>query len=137
MIVWILRSRLHRLLSDGVLVLQFVGRKTGQVYRTPPSYVELGGAPLCFTRPDETSWWKNLKGDAPIEIWLRGQRHTARAEFLSPRSVEALAGLRAFLTRNPGTAELYQVKLDAQRRPDEEDLAREVANSIVVRLRTS
>jgi hypothetical protein len=53
-IVWILRSPLHRLLSAGVLVLQFSGRRTGRMYRTPLSYVEIDGAPLCFTRPNET-----------------------------------------------------------------------------------
>jgi hypothetical protein len=50
-------------------------------------------------------------------------------------SAEALDGLRAFVTRNPGTGELlYNVARGPDGRPVEADLRREILRSVVVRL---
>jgi hypothetical protein len=60
---------------------------------------------------------------------------TATPVVVDPASAEALDALRAFLTANPKTGEtLYQVRGDANRRPLEDDLRREVGRSVVVRL---
>ncbi len=66
---------------------------------------------------------------------LKGKNTRAIATVLDPASPEALDGLRAFLTRNPGTGRLlYNVEADANGRPHENDLEREVLASMVVRL---
>jgi hypothetical protein len=62
---------------------------------------------------------------------LEGRPVRATATVLDRESEEALDGLRAFVTRNPGTGEmLYHVA----RGPREADLLREVHASVVVRL---
>lgn len=54
---------------------------------------------------------------------------------LESSSDEALAGFRAFLTRNPGTASLlYNVKVAKDGVLDEQDVLREVTRSVIVRL---
>ncbi len=135
---WVIRllgSRLHFLASGDLLVACFAGRKTGKRYTLPLSYTELGDALYLCTRPEGSGWWKNMRDDAPVEIVLRGTTVKVRANVIDNQSSEALEALGAFLTRNPGTASLlYNVQVERGRGPSADDLAREVRNSVVVRL---
>ena len=135
LIIRLLGSRLHFLASRDLLVTRFAGRKTGKRYTVPLSYTELGDALYLCTRPEVAGWWKNMRDGAPVEITLRGRCVQTCATLLDSESGEALAALSAFLTRNPGTATLlYNVEVDKGRGPSAEDMAREVRNSVVVRL---
>jgi F420H(2)-dependent quinone reductase len=128
-----LRSPLHRLASQDLLVLTYVGAKSGRAWTLPLSYVEVGGRLYLCTRTSR--WWLNLRNGRPVEIQLRGRRITATPVVVDVRSPEALDALRAFLTANPKTGEmLYDVRSDTNHRPIEEDLQREVLRSVVVRL---
>ena len=129
----VLQSPLHALLSRDVLLLTYRGRKTGQPHRLPLSYVEIDDHLYLCTRTSR--WWRNLGEGRRVDLRLRGRRRQAESHVLPAGTDEALAGLRAFLTRNPRTAEtLYDVACDAERRPLEADLKREVRRSIVIRL---
>ena len=135
-VAWLLTSPLHRLLSRDILLLVYRGRTTGRVHELPLSYVEHGGRLYLCTR--DSRWWRNLRDGTPVALHLRGRRIAATPCVLAPDSREALDGLRAFLTRNPGTgAMLYNVQSDAARRPLEADLEREVRHSVVVRLQAA
>ena len=57
----VLRSPLHGLMDGKVLLLGFVGRRSGRRYTTPMSYVRAGDEVLMTT---EAPWWKNLAGGA-------------------------------------------------------------------------
>jgi deazaflavin-dependent oxidoreductase (nitroreductase family) len=131
LVLGLLRSPLHPLLSRDVLILTWKGRRSGLRRTLPLSYVRLGRSLVLCTRPEGSVWWKNLRGGAEVEVRLAGHRVRATATVLDPASREALEGLRAFVTRNPRTgAMLYHVRPG----PHEEDLAREVVDSVVVRL---
>jgi hypothetical protein len=135
-IMRLLASPLHGLLSRDVLVLGYHGRRSGRRYAVPLSYVRMDDCLYLCTRPDGSSWWRNLREGADVELVLCGRRTAARAVVLPSDSAEALAGLRAFVTRNPGTGRLlYQVGTDDGGKPRDEDLAREVLRSVIVRLR--
>lgn len=129
----LLRSPLHGLLSRDLIELEYVGHKSGQRRALPLSYAEHGGNLYLCSRT--SLWWRNLRGGAPVELWLRGAHIAARPTVLDLSSREALDGLRAFVTKHPRTGEmLYAVGRDAAGRPREDDLLREVRRSIVVRL---
>lgn len=133
LIVGLLRSPLHGLLSRDLLVLTYSGRRSGTRYTLPLSYVTLRDNLYLCTRT--TFWWKNLRDGGDVEVVLRGQAITMTPTVLDPHSTEALDGMRAFLTNNPGTGvKLYNVARGSDGRPDETDLAREVVRSVVVRL---
>jgi hypothetical protein len=133
LIVALLRSPLHGMLSRSLLVLTYVGTTTGARRVVPLSYVELGGRVYLCTRT--SAWWRNLRNARPVEIQLRGERITAIPAIVDFASVEALDAFRAFLSANPKTGEmLYDVHAGADRRPIEADLRREVRRSVVVRL---
>jgi deazaflavin-dependent oxidoreductase (nitroreductase family) len=129
----LLRSPLHGVLSRDLLLLGYVGARSGRRRELPLSYVELDGATYLCTRT--SVWWRNLRAEPRVELCLRGRRVAARATVLDPASPEALAGFRAFVTRNPrtGTA-LYEVRPGPDRGPLDADVAREVRRSVVVRL---
>jgi deazaflavin-dependent oxidoreductase (nitroreductase family) len=67
----LLRSPLHGLLSHRILLITFTGRKSGKVYTTPTEYMQQGDTVTLFTQKSLT-WWKNLRGGAPVTLRLRG-----------------------------------------------------------------
>jgi hypothetical protein len=129
----ILRSPLHGMMSRDLVQLDYVGHKSGKRLTLPLSYAEHDGRLYLCSR--NSLWWRNLRGGAPVGVWLRGQRITARPTVLDLSTPEALDGLRAFVTKHPRTGEmLYAVGRDADGRARQDDLLREVRRSIVVRL---
>lgn len=71
-VVLLLRSPLHRLLSKHLLLLTVTGRKTGKRFTFPVSYAASGDLLHVVSRRDRF-WWRNLKGGAPVTVWLNGQ----------------------------------------------------------------
>lgn len=133
-IVRLLQSPLHGLMSKELLVLEYRGRKTGKTYATPLAYVTVADHPFCVTRR-HTNWWKNATRTEPVTVWLRGERWDAVCERLPSASPDANSGFVAFLAANPGTARmLYHVRVNGRREPDPGDVAREIHDSVVVRL---
>ena len=127
-----LRSPLHGLLSRDLLVLEYTGARTRQRRVLPLSYVEHAGRLYLCTRT--SLWWRNLRTEPGVTVWLRGCRVAAKARVVEPTSAEARDALRAFLTRNPRTGViLYDVRSE-HGRPRECDLEREAPRSVVVRI---
>jgi hypothetical protein len=106
----LLRSPLHRLRSERVLLLEFRGRQTGRRYRLPVSFWPRSeGELVCLTSASWSRWWRNLD-DRPVVVWLRGERREARAELIGDpaRRQELVAG---FLAHNVHDAHHYEVPL--------------------------
>ena len=129
----ILASPLHGLLSGGLLVLEYRGRRTGVARRLPLSYVRHGGSLYLCTR--NSLWVRNIGAGADVHATVRGRRTAMRAQVVDPSSREALDAMRAFVTANPATGvNLYHVAHGPGGQPVEADLEREVLASCVVRL---
>lgn len=129
----VLRSPLHGAMSRNLLLLTYVGAKSGVPRTVPLSYVEVGGRLYLCTR--NSRWWRSLRNGGAVALQLRGRRVSATPVVVDLATTEALDALRAFLAANPKTGEmLYQVRAGKDRRPVEDDLRREVARSVVVRL---
>ncbi len=61
----ILRSPLHRLLSDRLVLLTYRGRKTGKRYTIPVGYAREGDALVV---PSAHAWWRSLRWGAPVTV---------------------------------------------------------------------
>lgn len=86
---WVLRSPLHGMLSNGMLLITVKGLKTGKTYTTPVEYYRQDGYLWVMTLRNRT-WWKNLRGGAEVALLLKRQPVFAFAEIdLDERSVEA------------------------------------------------
>jgi deazaflavin-dependent oxidoreductase (nitroreductase family) len=70
---WLLRSPLHGFASARFLLIEVTGRKSGKVYVTPVMYAQQGDT-LCITTSVNYTWWRNLRGGAAVQVWLRGRR---------------------------------------------------------------
>jgi hypothetical protein len=84
-------------MSRRLMLLEHVGRKTGNRYVQPLSFVEDGDVLLT---PGGGRWKLNLRPDKPVVLTLRGKRASARPELVrDPAEVERLLDLMTL--RNP------------------------------------
>lgn len=129
----LLRSPLHRVMSDRLLLITFTGRKSGRAYTTPVSYfgaddgslIIAGGAP----------WWKNLQNGEPVRLRLRGKESLARPEVVR-ESDEVARLLQVILPRNPMLGRFMGLELDSAGRIDSNQLEQARSRGLaLVRLR--
>lgn len=115
----LLRSPLHSLVSDSIMLLTFTGSQTGKEYTTPVGYWVKDDALIVTT---QSPWWRNLKGGQPVSMHLRGQHREGVAtphadpevvaqyveEFIDRRGTEAARrlGIRIQGNREPTLHEL-------------------------------
>lgn len=90
----LLRSPLHRLMSNALLVLSFQGRKSGKLYSIPVRYVRHGHRLWLLTH---SKWWKNLR-DTPVSVRLQGKQVRGTASPVLDRAAKAEVA-RAFVER--------------------------------------
>src|SRR5438270_448915 len=96
----VLSLPLHRPLSGSLLVVSYIGRRTGRRLAIPVQYAPFGDdLVLVAARASHKSWWRNFRDPAPVTITLRGRRQRAIAEVLG--GDERNAGLSAFRARYP------------------------------------
>lgn len=76
LMAFLLRSPLHGLVSDSLMLIRFTGRRSAREYTTPVGYHRFGDGLVVFTHSD---WWRNLRGGASVSLLLRGEWRTAEA----------------------------------------------------------
>jgi len=81
-VIWLLRSPLHGLVSQGMLLITVTGRKSGKTYTTPVEYRQENQCVTIISRQGRT-WWKNVVEAAPVTLLLRGQEVSGQARVLS------------------------------------------------------
>jgi deazaflavin-dependent oxidoreductase (nitroreductase family) len=74
----VLRSPFHGLLSHNTILITVCGKKTGRRLTTPVNYLRRGDELLTVSFRSRT-WWRNLRGGAPVELLLAGTRRDAFA----------------------------------------------------------
>ena len=71
-VVALLRSPAHGLISRRVAVVEVTGRRSGRRLRVPVDYGRAGGHLEVASRPSRR-WWRNLRGGAPVRVLLQGR----------------------------------------------------------------
>lgn len=79
---WILRSPLHRPLSNSILLMNVHSRKSGRDFVLPVNYVTIGNEILIVSRQGRT-WWKNLVGGALVDLRIEGDNFVGQADVLT------------------------------------------------------
>jgi deazaflavin-dependent oxidoreductase (nitroreductase family) len=129
---WLLRSPLHGLISRSFMLITFTGRKSGRVYTTPVNYVRDGDV-LSVVSFRHRTWWRNLRGGAPVTVRVQGQDLQATGEVVEDDAGVA-ARLMAHLKQAPSYARYLQVALDPNGQPNPEDVARAAKDRVMVRI---
>ncbi|MGZ3601481.1 MAG: nitroreductase/quinone reductase family protein [Ktedonobacterales bacterium] len=127
----LLRSPLHFLLSNSLLLLTYTGRKSGKRYTIPVSYAREGNVITVFTHH---AWWKNLKGGAPVQVEIKRVRRDGTAEAISDDVPAIAAQLLAQLRGHPMLARSYHVPLDRDGQPDPEAVRLVAQHQVMVRI---
>ena len=77
-VIALLRSPAHRVLSGRLIVLSYTGRRTGRRHTIPVGYTEHPGHLVVMVgHPERKQWWRNLREPAPVRVLLRGTWCTA------------------------------------------------------------
>src|SRR5947207_209305 len=68
---FLLRSPLHFLLSNTMMLLTYTGRKSGKRYTNPLPYMREGDVVTVFT---QRTWWKNVRACAKVAVEIKRNR---------------------------------------------------------------
>jgi F420H(2)-dependent quinone reductase len=128
----ILRSPIHRMLSQKFLLLSFQGRKSGKQYTLVVGYLREGEA-LEVISP--RNWYKNLRGgNTQVSILLQGQWYHGEAEAFHGDETVAAGYLRA-MHHSPSLIRMYHVEVDETGQPKPESVHQATRNTSLVRIR--
>jgi hypothetical protein len=114
------------------MLITVTGRKSGRTYSIPVNYLRKGDTLWITSRRDRT-WWRNLKGGAPVQVLLAGRELKAFGEAITHESAVA-ESLGAYFQLAPQTAKYFGVALDPDGTPSPSDLSRAAQSRIVVRI---
>lgn len=128
--IWLIRSPFHRLLSKNFLTISYSGRKSGKPYQVPVNYTCQGDVLVTFSYRERT-WWRNLRGGAPVTLRLEGKDVRATSRVLES-DVEVIESLTSYLRQMPQMARYFQVKLDSTGAPNLEDIRHTAAERVVI-----
>jgi deazaflavin-dependent oxidoreductase (nitroreductase family) len=129
--IGILRSPLHGLISGDIMLVTYQGRKSGKTYTTPVNYIR-DGEILLVTSLQKRTWWRNLLGGAPVMLRLQGHKVKAIGEAFTD---EALVNTNflAILNRAPQYAKYFSIRLDTNGEPNLEEVSQAAKERTVIR----
>ena len=130
LMAFLLRSPLHGFASKNLLLLTVTGRRSGKPITTPVNYVR-DGETLLVVSWKERTWWRNLRGGAPVTLRLQGRDVRARGEVLEEESAVA-EGIVRLVRAAPAFASYLKITLDAAGDPADPAAVRAAAGPRVI-----
>jgi len=115
--------------GQGVALLSFTGRKTGQHYTIPVSYFREDDT-VTVTTKRLRNWWRNFESPAEVELRLAGHEYLGKAE-ARPSDAETLDYMIRYLGERPVDAKAYGLKRNEVTR---ENVARILPQIVVIRI---
>jgi deazaflavin-dependent oxidoreductase (nitroreductase family) len=132
---FILRSPFHRMMDASVLLITYQGRKSGKAYTLPVNYVRVEkNIYIVPGMPGQKTWWRSLRGGAPVTLTLNGKSVSGSALVLEGDIDAASEILHHYLKRFPSSAKLYGARQEADGSFDAGVLRRAAASVKVVRV---
>ncbi|WP_217707184.1 nitroreductase/quinone reductase family protein [Nonomuraea rhodomycinica] len=109
-VAWALRTPLHDLLSQRIVLLTVTGRRSGAPIRLPVQYERRGDTLTVTSRPARL-WWRNLQGGAPVRLVLEGVTWTGHAVVRDEPAPADAGGRRGRGGGPPGGAVVVDIRL--------------------------
>jgi deazaflavin-dependent oxidoreductase (nitroreductase family) len=132
-VIWLLRSPLHGLMSGSSMLITFSGRKSGKSYTTPVNYV-WDDRTLLVVSPKDRLWWRNLRGGAPVTVRVRVQTLRGVGQVFEGADAVEEGGLLTMLRKAPRYRRYWGVKFDEEGQPDDRDLLRVARTNALIRI---
>jgi hypothetical protein len=98
----VLRSRAHRLLSATAIELRYTGRRSRREYVLPVQYAQAGER--LVVRPQHwqrATWWRNFRTPQPVTVRLAGRLRDGTAHVVESGDPEWAPARQAYTTRWP------------------------------------
>mgnify|MGYP006444730845 FL=1 len=121
LVVLVARSPIHLLVSTQILVTQFNGRKSGNLYRVPVSFHKDKNTYTCVTLRSNL-WWKNLIDLERTDVWLHGKLVNVQLKLEYEDDEVVKSNLRHLVSGNAIDAFFAKVTLNKDGSPDEKSL---------------
>jgi len=120
---------LHRIISGGILLLTYTGRKSGKRYSLPVGYWQEGKTVTLLTKRFH-SWWHNFEQAAPVTVRIQGKNFEGEAHVLTEETI--IVPLIAHLVEGrERQAQIWQIRLGDDHKPNMDDV-RATARKVVV-----
>jgi deazaflavin-dependent oxidoreductase (nitroreductase family) len=134
-VVWILGSRIHPLLSFGLMLITVTGRRSGRRYTLPVGYQRQSDRlTVLVSKAPRKSWWRNYRSPGPVEVRLRGRRRVGEARVVPGGSPEFREAIQATLRRLPWLARQLGVSRHESAEPGEDRWRAIARDTAVVRI---
>ncbi len=124
-----LQSRFHWIVSGWLILISYVGPRSGRRYTFPVAFHEDDGTVIVLTPTRESNWWRNFRQARECRIWLRGRKHLATGEVVTEDDRESL--LAPFFEKNRLLGRL--LGMDSDVTTDSEKRTRPTGQLAVVR----
>jgi deazaflavin-dependent oxidoreductase (nitroreductase family) len=119
---------LHRAVSNRILVIDIVGRKSGRRYRIPVGYVRTDDGLLVGTAG---RWRRNLKPGQPVHVTVGRQRQDMTADVVTDER-ECTRLYRAILARNPVHGRYAGIRHEPDGTPNPQDMRAALDRGVAV-----
>ncbi|RSM60223.1 hypothetical protein DMB66_25060 [Actinoplanes sp. ATCC 53533] len=85
LVLALLRSPAHRLLSGMTIELSYTGRRSGRQFTLPVQYAREGERLLVAVQdPAAKAWWRNFRTPQEVTVRLRGKPRQGTASVVGP-----------------------------------------------------
>ena len=132
MMIWLLKSPLHGVISKGIMLVTVTGCKSGRTISAPTNYLR-GGNTIWVISWRDRKWWRNLRGGAQVRVLLAGQILEGRGQVIE-EATSVAQSLFDYYRKAPQLAKYIQIGLDATRLPFSADCERAAQKMVVVRI---
>ena len=130
MMIWLLKSPLHGMISKGVMLVSVTGRKSGRTISTPTNYLRDGNTLWVISWRDR-KWWRNLRGGANVRVLLTGKSVEGRGQVIEEEMAVAQS-LFDYYRKVPNVAKYVGINLDAAGLPVSADCERAAQKMVLV-----
>jgi deazaflavin-dependent oxidoreductase (nitroreductase family) len=132
LMIWLLRSPLHKIASKNTLLITFIGRKSSKKYTTPVNYV-IDINVIFITSLRGRTWWRNLRRDVKISVHLQGKDLETYGEVIEDgENIEEQ--LMRYLQKLPQYTWYFKAGLDPEGHPDPDDVAQAAKERVMILL---
>lgn len=128
----LLRSPWHWVASNQILLITVTGRKSGKQYTTPVNYIREDDTLTVISHRHRT-WWRNLRGGAPVIVYVRGKKLKATGQVFEEKTAVAERFYK-YLQAFPQFAEPLGVGLDAEKQPIRADVETSAEGKVMVEI---
>ena len=132
MMIWLLKSPFHGMVSKGVMLVSVTGCKSGRTISTPANYLRDGNT-LWVISWRERTWWRNLRGGANVRVLLAGRSVEGRGQVIEEENAVAQS-LFDYYRKVPKYAKYVGIELDTAGLPLSRDCERAALNMVTIRI---